>query len=453
MSGLYDENGKVIFTEVDGSTFVGVYNPNGTYNAVNVTGSEAFVGIYHSSGAFNVTIDPTAQKVYNSNGSLNVYSLGNGTFRPVDGTDQSFTWNQWVEGLTAAQTLDIDFSYTDRHFQNIIGTTLADSAGEPIALSLDSSSWEGRTLAAEVANQAELQATGAIGLVGTATAATYNTLTGEGQVTRVAFPGDQSYVSFPTVAGAYYELDMVSAVNVAIVVRQTSVSGTSIFSTSNTRTKYRFAATGSAIYMTAGSNSTFTFTVYSLRRIPGNHASQATAGSQPSYEAGGVSRYDGTADNLLTSFLAQSGPMTLLYHGIVPETLAALQVVMGSSGSSANRCWLGFTTDGFVSAGVGSQTNTTIVGTTDVRGKEVVAGLTFDGTTVNLFLFVDGFGSVEYSDTQASTPTTTIPFRLGAFNSNGTAASFAAIDANSFKAAHKLITLSEFQQIAVSMTT
>jgi hypothetical protein len=83
MAGLYDDNGKVIFTEVDGLSFVRVYNPNGSYNAVDVTGSETFVGIYHSSGAFNVTIDETALKFYNNNGSINVYDNEDGTFRSV----------------------------------------------------------------------------------------------------------------------------------------------------------------------------------------------------------------------------------------------------------------------------------------------------------------------------------------------------------------------------------
>lgn len=361
------------------------------------------------------------------------------------------TWALWSAGLTAAQVLDVDFANTDRTFQTVTGTTLADDAGESIALALDSGSWGGRSLADEVAAQDELRATGAIGLVGTAAAATYDTSTGEGQVTRVAFPGDQSYVSFPTVAGAYYELDVVSAVNNSISIRQGSTSGTIALSTSNVRTKYRFAATGSGIYFTASSNATFTFTVHSLKLIPGNHGVQATGTSQPARQAGGVSRYDGSADNLLTGFLAQSGAMTVVYHGTVPASLGALQVLMGSSGASANRCWLGVTTGGLLAGGVGSESEGTIVGTTDVRGKEIVAALTFDGSTATLMLLVDGAVSTEYSGAQASTPTTAVPFRLGAMNNNGTAGSFAAIDANSFKAAHKAMTLSEFRAVAARM--
>lgn len=83
MSGLYDNNGRILYTEVDGNSFVGIYNPNRTYNAVNVTDSEEFVGIYHSSGAFNITLNPEATVILNKNGSINVVYNGDGTYSPV----------------------------------------------------------------------------------------------------------------------------------------------------------------------------------------------------------------------------------------------------------------------------------------------------------------------------------------------------------------------------------
>lgn len=377
-----------------------------------------------------------------------------GNLRPGLGLGQAgggaMSWSRWSNGLSASQILDVDFAYTDRTFQNVTGTTLADDAGEAIALAMDSGSWRGRTLAGEVATQPELKATGAIGIVGTTTAATYNTSTGAGTVSRTTYPTDQSYVTFPVVAGARYDLDL-ECNNVAGITVRPSAAGTNFINTAGTsgRVTYRLASTSSELMIFTAANSTsLPFTVHSLKLIPGNHAVQATGTSTPARQAGGVSRYDGTADNLLTSFLAQSGPMTLLYQGTVPATLAAVQVLMGSSGSSANRCWIGVNTSGLLCAGVGSQTESTIVGTTDVRGKSIVAALTFDGSTVTLFLRVDGAVSQEYSAAQASTPTTAIPFRLGAMNNNGTAGSFAAIDANSFKAAHRAMTLAQFGAIA-----
>lgn len=356
-------------------------------------------------------------------------------------------WAEFTSGLTAAQVLDIDFGQLDRHWQNVNGQTLADDPGEFIALAMDSGPWGGRSLAEEVAAQPELKGTGTVGIVGSTTAATYNTATGAGSVARSSFPGDQSYVAFPVLAGAYYEIDIEVGSPVGLPIRPTT-SGVAIAFPAFGRFKYRISSTSAQLTLTAGSNGSVGFTVHSLKRIPGNHGVQTTGASQPARQAGGAARFDGSNDNLSTSYLAQSGPMTLLYHGTVPGSLAALQVLMGASGLSSNRCWLGINPAGRLCAGVGSQTESTIVGTTDVRGKTIVAALTFDGSEVKLFLRVNGAVTQEYSAAQASTPTTAIPFRIGGLNNSGTAGSFAAVDAGSFKAAHRSLDLTEFAFIA-----
>lgn len=376
------------------------------------------------------------------------YGFGFGTWRRrAAGLD----WMTWADGLTAAQLLDIDFTTTDRHWQNIPGTTLADDPGEFIALAMDSGSWGGLSLAAEVAAQPELKGTGTIGMFGSTTPATYNATTGVGGVSRTAYPTDQSYVTFPVTAGAYYQLDIESPSALFLNIRP-NANAAIVAAVNQGRFVYRLASTTSEIIITCGINGgPVPFTVHSLKLIPGNHASQTTGASQPARQAGGVARFDGSNDNLLTSFLAQSGAMTLLYKGTVPASLGAVQALMGSSAASANRCWLGVNTSGRLCAGVGSQTESTIVGTKDVRGKSIVAALTFDGTAVKLFLRVDGDTTEEYSAAQASTPTTTIPFRIGALNNNGSAGAYAAIDANSFKAAHRGMTYSKFMSIAARL--
>ena len=196
---------------------------------------------------------------------------------------------------------------------------------------------------------------------------------------------------------------------------------------------------------------TVTFNSLVIKKLPGNHGYQESATLQGKRQAGGVCRYDGIDDNHLTTFRAQNGAMTLLYHGTIDATIAATQMFLGASGSGANRCWLAVTTAGFIAAGVGSESTSTIVGTTDVRGKEIVAALTFDGSTVDLFLHVDGSATEEYSAAQASTPTTTVAFRIGAYNNNNTAAGFAKVDAKSLKAAHRAMTFAEFKSIAANL--
>lgn len=450
MAGIYDKDGKIILTEVDGTDFVGVYHENGTFNAVDQTNNSDYVGVYHPSGAFNVVVNSDTIKAYAPNGALNVRAVGDGTFRPIDGQN-SYGWSNFISGLTIDQAFLLDFKKTDTTFQSVTGTPVADDPGEVIALALDRATWNNQTLTQFMATQPELKGNGTIGMFGTATPATYNTSTGVGGVSRTAYPTDQSYVSFPVTAGVYYQLDLESPSAFPLNIRP-NASAAIVAIIGQGRVVYHLTSSTSEIIITCGVNGgPVPFTVHSLKRIPGYVATQATTASQPSRQAGGVSRYDGSADNLLTTFTAQSGAMTLLYHGTVPATLAAVQVLMGSSGNSANRCWLGVDTSGHLCAGVGSDTESTIKGTTDVRGKTIVAALVFNGTTVQLFLYVDGEVTQEYSGAQSSTPTTTIPFRLGALNNNGTAGSFAAIDAHSFRAAKKAMTLNQFKALVYTL--
>lgn len=382
-------------------------------------------------------------------------------------TGGGVSWSQWITGLTETQVLDVDFSYTDRHFQDTSGLTLADDAGENIAIASDSALWAGKTFAALVASQPELVSNGDFGSLTGWSGLSATLVGGEAQITGVG-PLNGSAVNwfsqlnvcvrykFYSVAydatfistagsleaghGYLARLTITSASNGG--VKATYGYYAQADSVSSGQDRMTFAASASSIWKVDN---------VSVKLVPGSHGLQTSSGLQGKRQAGGVCRYDGSDDNHLTEFKAQNGAMTLLYHGTVPASLAASQMVLGASGSSANRCWLAITTAGFIAAGVGSESTATIAGTTDVRGKTIVAALTFDGTTVKLFLRVDGVVTQEYSAAQSSTPTTTIPFRLGAYNNNGTAAGFAAVDAKSLKAAHKAMTLADFTSIAAQL--
>lgn len=131
----------------------------------------------------------------------------------------------------------------------------------------------------------------------------------------------------------------------------------------------------------------------------------------------------------------------------MPSSLAALQVIAGASGSSANRTFLGIDTSGRVCGGVGSDSTGTIVGSADLRNSETVVGLSYDGTGVRLF----AGEAEEYSAAQASTPTTTIPYRIGALNNNGTAGSFFSGAVKKIVAGREHLTLSRYRQIRAAL--
>jgi hypothetical protein len=158
---------------------------------------------------------------------------------------------------------------------------------------------------------------------------------------------------------------------------------------------------------------------FSVKEIPGKHGIQATGTLKPTRQTTGA-KFDGSDDNWLTPYLAGAGENFLGCKTTVPSTLSATQVILGASGASANRVFLGINTSGQACAGLGSDSTTTIVGTSDLRSTEAEVFLTFDGTTVRLIVN----GVVEYEAAQNSTPTTTIPFRVGGLNNNGTAGSF-----------------------------
>ncbi len=85
---------------------------------------------------------------------------------------------------------------------------------------------------------------------------------------------------------------------------------------------------------------------------------------------------DGTDDNLLTTWLAASGGNTVFFDVDVPATLAR---IFGSANGAADRICVSFDTNGRLSAGVGSQSESTIVGTTDWRGQRCVGAATHYG--------------------------------------------------------------------------
>jgi len=373
------------------------------------------------------------------------------------------TWAKWIEGLTPSQVLDIDFAQTDRHYQDTAGQALADDAGEAIALAMDSGAWGGLSLSAVAAAQTERVANGGFktdlsgwtqvvadsGVISWAAgAASINNTSGSGNT------GIYQGIAVP--AGSWMRV----AYDASGTFPRTGWFDGASFTTLRAAIDGAGAKSGLVgpinsgsmrAWMHANAGQTAVYDNISGRQVPGQPGVQATANLQGKRQSGGVCRYDGVDDKHLTAFLAQSGAMTLLYHGTIDATISATQMFLGASGSSANRCWLAVTTAGMIAAGVGSESTSTIVGTTDVRGKTIVAALTFDGSTVKLFLRVDGATAVEYSAAQAGTPTTTIPFRLGAYNNNGTAAGFAKVDAKRLGAAHKVMTIAEFTSIAAGL--
>ena len=382
-----------------------------------------------------------------------------------------------LDAFMASQTggFLFDFTKTDRYFQVVSLLTLADDVGEAIGYALDGRQWQGLTYPAFLAAQPELVTNGNFDA----------NIDDWFSVNTLGQPSGQATISLSsnrlrnTANGtslSRYATHLISGLTVGgsvlmsgVVNKQTQAwtqvglrvgvtsghvpttlstnfaSGDVSFSNfsdplQSTSYYLNLVATADTAALIAD------FDDMSVKAIPGEHSRQASGTLQPLRQAGGA-KFDGSDDNLLSSYLAAAGSNFIVAKTTVPASLAATQVIAGASGASANRAFLAINTSGFACGGVGSDTTTTIVGSTDLRGTEANIALTFDGATVRLIVN----GAIEYEAPQNGTPTTAVPYRIGALNNNGTGASFYAGAIKALAVGREYLTAARFGQIRNSL--
>ena len=172
-------------------------------------------------------------------------------------------------------------------------------------------------------------------------------------------------------------------------------------------------------------------------------ATQSTTSFKPKYQSTGLA-FDGTDDNLLTNYTAGSGANFLIAKVVVPASLSGTRVVAGGRATTDTRSYIGFDAAGLFGAGVGSQSNAVVKGSTDRRGQTVIVGVTQNGSTVRLF----EVGAVTYEASQVGSVSTAAPYRIGAWNDNGTASTFWPGQIQHVLAGREFIDLARFNQIA-----
>ena len=161
-------------------------------------------------------------------------------------------------------------------FTDSAGTTPVTKVTDPVGLTLD------RRFG--LYRGPQLLTSGAIGLTGSATAATFSTTTGAGTVTRVD-ASNQSWVQFSGLtAGRSYQIAVSGVSGGTLQVRDGSATGTVIASTTS-GTPCLVTATGTTITLTASAAATVAFTVTQIQWLPGNHRIQATSGSRKTLSA------------------------------------------------------------------------------------------------------------------------------------------------------------------------
>lgn len=161
-----------------------------------------------------------------------------------------------------------------------------------------------------------------------------------------------------------------------------------------------------------------------IKEISGNSVNQPFFSAwQPAYTEAAALRYllfDGSVDNLTSALVPSATAMTL---AIAFRCGGVSQIAMGCSGAAGGYCKIGTDAAGLLAAGWGSDDVATIkdgVGAVDITGTDVVAILTADSESVDLWLN----NTLVYSAAPNGSPTTTIPLTIGALNGNGTSANF-----------------------------
>jgi hypothetical protein len=213
-------------------------------------------------------------------------------------------------------------------YQDSAGTTPVTAVEQPVGLWLDKK--QGLALGSE------LRGTGVVGLLGSATAATYNTATGAGTATRVD-GSNQSYVRVPAATNSgTYRLQITNTGAVAISIRTGNAASTVVGTVNAGVSATVHVAPASAdFYITASAAGDIAFTVTSVAALPGNHATQATAASRPTLSA----RYNllTKSDQLDDAIWATKTNMTVLtgtvstMRKLVPTATAGVAHFIGQA--------------------------------------------------------------------------------------------------------------------------
>jgi hypothetical protein len=325
-------------------------------------------------------------------------------------------------------------------------------AGDLVGHAFEKSKWGGLTLAQAIAAQSELAVNGDFTSnisswnVGGSITASHSS--GEAQITgagnpsgtgawwfsqdmnlnryaeyRVAF--DATFIS---TAGTFYgqygfntNLTVTSAANGGV---KTSYSMMAPADSAGGGTPWESVVFG------ASASSVWKIDNVSVKLIPGNHAVSSGV-ARPTLQFDGsrpLLRPDGSSDTMLVRLLAPGTSGIIGGRIKVPASVAALQVLIGGT-VGTSRCFVGINTSGQLCAGLGTDAETTIVGSADLRGTSLCIWLVWDASTVKLYQ--DG---VQVYSAAQNGAAGSDPFRLFATNNGGTAANFGGMDAYHFVA-------------------
>jgi hypothetical protein len=338
-----------------------------------------------------------------------------------------------------------DSSALDRMWQESTGQTQVSAIGNSAGLIVGREKQGRKTFAQVMAGQADLRSLGSVLNTGTPpVAGTYNSSTGAGKISRGIGSGSQVRLSFSL--GATPDLVAIDVENLAssngtLSVRDATGSSSIFGVAPGTRTR-RLVPAGSSFSLRCNSdNQELDFILHEVKSIPAHFATQATNNSRPVLQSDGL-KFDGSDDNLLTDWFAQSGANCIIAQVTVPAALASTQMIAGTVATSAN-FWLGLSgTTGKTRMGFGDQL-VTFSASANVLGQQTIVALSFDGSTVRAYENDQQIGTA----IPTTPPETSVSARIGAGNGSGTAQSWFGGSIKRIAFGKTALTLQQFQQI------
>jgi hypothetical protein len=176
----------------------------------------------------------------------------------------------------------LDPSDTATLFQDTAGTTPVTTPGQSVALALDKS--RGLALGLELVTNGNFSA-GTTGWTDNSTApATFTAPSGAGLLTADGVARARARTSFTTVVGRTYRISYTASASVDYAVGTSPAAG-DLAAGASASLSILFVATTTTthVQISTVTNGVTSFGNISARELPGNHATQATAGSRPLY--------------------------------------------------------------------------------------------------------------------------------------------------------------------------
>lgn len=286
-------------------------------------------------------------------------------------------------------------------FQDTAGTTPVTAAGQSVGLVLDKS--KGLVLGPEIATNGDFSG----GNTGWAPQSGWTIASGAASVNSATSGSTYIRTTTPTVIGRLYSITftVTSYTSGSLSAAAGTAISTQAITSTGTFTRYVFAnsVNGAGVYA-ASTNTIATIDNISVKELPGNHASQSTSLSRPTYQVDSNGRghllFDGSDDFLVTPTITPGTDKVQVFTGVRKLSDAARGTVaeLTSSAASNNGAWhlaapnaasatLAFEskgtalTDAIASSGVAAPVTAVVTGIADIGADTNI--IRINGTQVD----------------------------------------------------------------------